>query len=184
MLNPVVEDARRLARQSRRHDDDRLHHLRGSHPSRDPADPRHPPDPAAHAVATAAAYYLKSFPTQGHDIRLDAVTVAAGAALGLACGAATRLGRAADGVAVARAGAVAALLWIAGMAARAGFEFWATHGGAGSVARFSRDHLITGADAWTAALLLMALAQVVCRLTVVRVRARRVTATGPISAVA
>lgn len=52
----------------------------------------------------------------------------------------------------------------------------------GSVARFSRDNLITGADAWTAALLLMALAQVVCRLAVVRVRARRVTATGPIPA--
>ncbi|MFE2138890.1 hypothetical protein ACFW9X_37900, partial [Streptomyces sp. NPDC059466] len=34
------------------------------------------------AVAAAAAYYLKSFPTQGHDIRLDAVTVAAGAAPG------------------------------------------------------------------------------------------------------
>ncbi|MEV6534333.1 hypothetical protein AB0M86_32905, partial [Streptomyces sp. NPDC051639] len=34
------------------------------------------------AVAAAAAYYLKSFPTEGHDVRLDAVTVAAGAALG------------------------------------------------------------------------------------------------------
>ncbi|MCX4574349.1 hypothetical protein [Streptomyces sp. NBC_01571] len=134
------------------------------------------------AVASAAAYYLKSFPTQGHDVRLDAVTVAAGAALGLGCGAATRLGRASDGVAIARAGAVAAVLWIAGMAARAGFEFWATHGGEGSVARFSRDNLITGADAWTAALLLMALAQVVCRLAVVRVRARRITATGAIPA--
>ncbi|MFD8421410.1 hypothetical protein [Streptomyces sp. NPDC059668] len=68
------------------------------------------------------------------------------------------------------------------MAARAGFEFWATHGGADSLTRFSRDNLITGADAWTAALLLMALAQVVCRLAVVRVRARRVTATGAIPA--
>lgn len=126
------------------------------------------------AVAGAAAYYLKSFPTQGHDLRLDVVCGVVGAALGVACGAATRLSRASDGVAFARAGALAALLWIVGMASRFGFEYWVDHGGSGSVARFSRDNLITGSDAWTAALLLMALAQVLGRLAVIRVRASRV----------
>ncbi|MFC4030276.1 hypothetical protein ACFO3J_02190 [Streptomyces polygonati] len=129
------------------------------------------------AVLAAAAYYLKSFPTQGHDVRLDVVGVVAGAVLGLACGAATRLSRGSDGVAFAKAGAVAAALWIAGMVSRAGFEYWATHGGAGSVARFSRDRLITSSAAWTTALLLMAFAQVLCRLAVVRLKARQISAT-------
>ena len=132
------------------------------------------------AVAAAAAYYLKSFPTQGHDVRLEVIGVVAGAVLGLGCGAATRLSRASDGVAFAKAGAVAAFLWIAGMAARAGFEYWATHSGAHSVTQFSRDNLITGSDAWTAALLLMALAQVLCRLAVVRIKARQTSATAPV----
>lgn len=130
------------------------------------------------AVAAAAAYYLKSFPTQGHDVRLEVAGAVAGAVLGLGCGAATRLSRGSDGVGFARAGALAASLWIVGMASRAGFEFWASHGGSQSVTQFSRDNLITGSDAWTAALLLMALTQVVCRLAVVRTRARRITATG------
>ncbi|MEL3947288.1 MULTISPECIES: hypothetical protein [Streptomyces] len=128
------------------------------------------------AVAAAAAYYLKSFPTQGNDLRLDLVGVLVGGVLGVACGATTRLSRDSDGVALAKAGAAAAVLWIAGMAFRAGFEIWATHTGSTTVARFSRDNLITGSAAWTAALLLMALAQVLCRLAVVRLKARRTTA--------
>ncbi|MEU9337705.1 hypothetical protein AB0D49_31835 [Streptomyces sp. NPDC048290] len=127
------------------------------------------------AVAAAAAYYLKSFPTEGHDVPLYATTLLIGAVLGIACGATTRLSRSADGVAFAQAGAVAAALWIVGMASRAGFEYWADNGGATDIARFSRDNLITGAAAWTAALLLMALAQVLCRLAVVRLRTHRLT---------
>ncbi|WP_042381889.1 hypothetical protein [Streptacidiphilus melanogenes] len=126
------------------------------------------------AVAAAAAYYLKSFPTQGHDIQLDVAGVLVGAALGAACGAATDLSRVVDGVAVARAGVIAAALWIVGMASRAGFEFWATHSGSSTIASFSRSNLITGSAAWTAGLLLMALAQVLARLAVVRAKARRV----------
>ena len=134
------------------------------------------------AVAAAAAYYLKSFPTEGHDVRLDVIAVVAGAVLGLACGAATRLSPGSDGVAFAKAGAVAAFLWIAGMASRAGFEYWATHSGSHSIAQFSRDNLITGSAAWTAGLLLMALAQVLCRLAVVRFKAHQVSATAPVPA--
>ena len=33
------------------------------------------------SVAAAAAYYLKSFPTQGHDVRLEVIGVVAGAAV-------------------------------------------------------------------------------------------------------
>jgi hypothetical protein len=124
------------------------------------------------AVAGAAAYYLKSVPTQGHDVLLDVVCVAVGALLGAGCGLATRFVRDGGGFLVAKAGVIAAVLWIAGMAARTGFEYAATHGGAHAIADFSRSNSITGADAWTAALLLMALAQVLVRLATVRVRAR------------
>ncbi|MEV5775143.1 two-component sensor histidine kinase [Streptomyces antimycoticus] len=57
--------------------------------------------------------------------------------------------RGSDGVALAKAGAVAAALWIVGMASRTGFEYWAAHGGSTTVAQFSRDNLITGSAAWT-----------------------------------
>ncbi|MFE2044778.1 hypothetical protein ACFXAZ_28440 [Streptomyces sp. NPDC059477] len=134
------------------------------------------------AVAAAAAYYLKSFPTEGHDVQLYGATVLVGAILGITCGATTRLSRATDGVAFAQAGVVAAALWIVGMASRAGFEYWASHSGATDIARFSQDHLITGAAAWTAALLLMALAQVLCRLAVVRIRTRQLTSGARVTA--
>lgn len=127
-------------------------------------------------VAAAAAYYLKSFPTAGHDVRLYVVGAVVGAVLGLACGAATLMSRGSDGVAFAKAGVAAAALWIAGMLLRSGFEFWSAHSGAEHIARFSRDHMITSSDAWTVALLLMAFAQVLARLIVIRTRARRVTA--------
>ena len=124
------------------------------------------------AVAAAAAYYLKSVPTQGHDVLLYVVCVGAGALLGVGCGLATHLRKDREGFLIAKAGAVAAVLWIAGMAARTGFEYSATHSGAHAIADFSRSNSITGADAWTAALLLMALAQVIVRLVTIRVRAR------------
>jgi hypothetical protein len=123
-------------------------------------------------VAAAAAYYLKSVPTQGHDTLLYAVCVGAGALLGAGCGLTTRFVKDREGFVVAKAGLVAAVLWIVGMAARTGFEYSATHSGAHAIADFSRSNLITGADAWTAALLLMALAQVLVRLVTIRARAR------------
>jgi len=105
------------------------------------------------AVAAAAAYYLKSFPTQGHDVRLYVIGVVAGGALGVACGATTRLSRAADGVAFAKAGALAAALWIVGMASRTGFEYWATHSGTHHRAVQPRqpDHQLGSLDHRTAA---------------------------------
>lgn len=123
-------------------------------------------------VAGAAAYYLKAVPTHGHDVLLDVLCVAAGALLGLGCGLFTRFAKDGEGFLVAKAGLAAAVLWVAGMAARTGFEYAATHGGAHAIADFSRSNSITGSDAWTAALLLMALAQVLARLATVRVRAR------------
>ncbi|GAA1250737.1 hypothetical protein GCM10009665_46760 [Kitasatospora nipponensis] len=124
-------------------------------------------------VAGAAAYYLKGIPTEGHDVQLDLLTALAGALIGVGCALTTRLKRGSSGV-VAKAGLLAAALWITGMLARTGFVYAVHHGYAVQIARFSREQLITGAPAWTAALVLMALAQVLARLLVLRVRAVRV----------
>ena len=123
------------------------------------------------AVGAAAAYFLRSLPAAGNDIALDLTLAAAGAILGIACALTTRLRRGADGVALARAGVVAAILWIAGVGARTGFALYAVHGGGPAIARFSSAHDITSSAAWVAALVMMGLAEVVARTATLRVRA-------------
>ena len=123
------------------------------------------------AVGAAAAYYLKSVPTVGHDLALDLALGALGMALGVLCGLTTRLFRDGEGVVIAKAGLVAGLLWIVGMASRTAFVYEADHGGAHAVDTFSRNNQITGSAAWTAALVMMALAEVVARMATVRIRA-------------
>ncbi|HEY1444881.1 MAG TPA: hypothetical protein VGF51_08270, partial [Acidimicrobiales bacterium] len=50
-----------------------------------------------------------------------------------------------------------------GTGGRLAFQVWATHGGGPSIAHFSAGHGITSTTAWTAALILMALSEVVVR---------------------
>ena len=127
-------------------------------------------------VAGAAAYYLHSVPTAGNDIVLDVTLVAAGAALGIGCALATRVWRGGDGYAMARAGGVAAVLWVVGIGCRMGFAFASSHGAGPAIARFSAAHSITSGNAWVAALVMMALAEVTARLVVLRMRASRLPA--------
>jgi hypothetical protein len=127
-------------------------------------------------VGAAAAYYLHSVPTAGNDIALDLTLAAAGAILGVACALTTRMRRGADAVALARAGVVAAILWIVGIGARMGFALYSSHGGGPAIARFSVAHDITSSAAWVAALVMMALAEVIARLVTLRVRALRLPA--------
>ena len=68
-------------------------------------------------VGAAAAYYLHSVPTAGHDVLLDVTLGSVGLALGALCALATRLRRGPGGVALAKAGIVAAVLWVAGLGA-------------------------------------------------------------------
>ncbi|MFI9729499.1 hypothetical protein [Streptomyces sp. NPDC052092] len=49
------------------------------------------------AAAAAAAYYLRSFPTEGHDIHLGVLGVLVGAILGIGCGPTTRVERGSGG---------------------------------------------------------------------------------------
>jgi len=64
------------------------------------------------------------------------------------------------------------------------FHFAATHGAGPAIAAFSIAHHITGSAAWTAALVMMALADVTARLVTVYLRGRRLTATPVIAAAA
>jgi hypothetical protein len=127
-------------------------------------------------VGAAAAYYLHSVPTAGNDVALDLTLAAAGAILGVACALSTRMRRGADGVALARASLVAAILWIVGIGARMGFALYSSHGGGPAIARFSIAHDVTSSAAWVAALVMMALAEVTARLVTLRVRALRLPA--------
>jgi hypothetical protein len=128
------------------------------------------------AVGAAAVMFLHSVPGGGSDIALDLLCLSAGAAMGAIGGLATRMRPGADGRPLGRAGVLAAGMWIAGVGARMVFYFAATHGAGPAIAAFSSAHHITGPAAWTAALVMMALADVTARLVVVYLRGRRLTA--------
>ena len=125
-------------------------------------------------VGAAAAYYLRSIPTAGNDLALDLTLAAIGAILGVACGLTTRLRRDTADMVLVRAGVAAAILWIVGVGCRMAFALYSTHGGGPAIARFSIAHDITSSQAWVAALILMALAEVIARLVTIRVRAHQV----------
>jgi len=128
------------------------------------------------AVGAAAVFFLHSVPGRGNDIPLELICASAGAVMGALAGLATHLRRSGDGPVLGRAGWLAASLWITGVGARMVFAFAATHGAGPAIARFSAGHQITGAGAWVAALVMMALADVLTRLVVLFVRGRRLAA--------
>ena len=133
------------------------------------------------AVAAAAVMFLHAVPGGGSDITLDLLCTSAGAAMGAIGGLATRLRPGPGGLPLGRAGTLAAGMWIAGVGARMVFYFAATHGAGPAIAHFSIAHHITGPGAWTAALVMMALADVLTRLAAVWIRGRRLTA-APVAA--
>jgi hypothetical protein len=128
------------------------------------------------AVGCAAVLFLHSVPAGGSDLVLEAACVLAGAAMGGLGGLATRLRPGADGRPLGRAGVVAAGMWAGGVGARLAFAVAAGNGAGPAIARFSAGHHITGPAAWVAALVMMALADVLTRLAVVYLRGRRLAA--------
>ena len=128
------------------------------------------------AVGAAAVLFLHSVPAGGSDLALETAGVAAGAAMGAIGGLATRLRLGADGRPLGRAGVLAASMWIGGVGARLAFAIAAGSGAGPAIARFSVAHHITGSAAWVAALVMMALADVLTRLVVIYLRGRRLAA--------
>jgi len=118
------------------------------------------------AVGAAAVFFLSSssVPTRGNDVLLELALVAAGAAMGCLSGLFTHLRRDRDGLVWGHAGWVSASLWVTGMGARAAFVFAAANGLGPAIGRFSAAHDITSSKAWVAALVMMALADVLTRL--------------------
>lgn len=121
-------------------------------------------------VGYVAVTYLHGIPTGGNNLFLIVGCAAVGATLGALAGRYTAVTAGPDGMPLAKAGLVAAGLWILGTGARFAFEVYATHGGGPAIARFSGSHGIAIA-AWTAALVLMALCEVVVRTGVLAWRA-------------
>ncbi len=128
------------------------------------------------AVGCAAVLFLHSVPAGGNDVALELACVLAGAVMGAVGGLATRLRLSADGRPLGRAGALAAGMWVGGVGARLAFAVAAGNGAGPAIARFSIAHHITGSAAWVAALVMMALADVLTRLVVIYLRGRRLAA--------
>jgi hypothetical protein len=128
------------------------------------------------AVGAAAVFFLRSVPAGGNDLLLELACVTAGAVMGCLSGWFTHLRRDRDGQVLGHAGWASASLWVAGVGARMAFVVAATHGLGPAIGRFSAAHHITSAQAWAAALVMMALADVLTRLTVLFVRSRRLAA--------
>ena len=135
-------------------------------------------------VAAAALYYLHGVPSSGNDVLLDVALGGSGLVLGVACAASTKVWRAADGHSYAKAGALAAALWVIGLGSRLAFEEFWSHGGTHAITSFSVAHDITSQNAWVAGLVMMALAEVISRLVVIRIRGALTSKVGEPIAVA
>jgi hypothetical protein len=128
------------------------------------------------AVGCAAILFLHSVPLGGNDIVLELACVSAGAVMGVTGGLATRLRLGPGGRPLGRAGWLAAGMWVGGVGARMAFAVAAANGAGPAIARFSVAHQITGSAAWVAALIMMALADVLSRLVVIYLRGHRLAA--------
>jgi uncharacterized membrane-anchored protein YitT (DUF2179 family) len=121
-------------------------------------------------IAFTASHYLHGIPTAGHDLLLVAIFTAIGAVFGVFGGLLTRV-RGADGNAYIKATLSAAAFWVVSMGFRLGFAIWASHSsGITALAHFSAAHDITGSEAWTTALVLMAFGEVAVRLGIIVAR--------------
>lgn len=71
---------------------------------------------------------------------------------------------------MSRSGWVSGFFWVLGMGSRFAFIYYISHGGVSWVQQFSAQHAITSSEAWTVALLAMAVFEVCARSLVLAVR--------------
>jgi hypothetical protein len=121
-------------------------------------------------VAIAVANYLHGIPTAGNDLVLVAILAIVGGLIGVASGQSMTMRLGPDGEVLARTGWVSGFFWVLGMGSRFAFIYWITHSGAHSIAQFSAQHSITSGEAWTVALLAMAVFEVCGRTAVQTLR--------------
>jgi hypothetical protein len=121
-------------------------------------------------LAIAVGTYLNGIPTAGNDLVLLTVLALIGGVIGVLSGQAVQMRRGEDGEALARSGWKSAFYWVLGMGSRFAFLVWINNGGHATIANFSAAHAITSGEAWTAALLAMAVFEVVGRTAVLALR--------------
>lgn len=124
-------------------------------------------------LAVAVANYFHGIPTAGNDLVLIVAVALIGLLIGVASGQAVLMRRGEDGEVLARSGWASGLFWVLGMGSRFAFAVWISHGGAVTVGQFSAEHSITSAQAWTVALLAMAVFEVSGRSLVIAARRRQ-----------
>jgi len=128
-------------------------------------------------VVWAGFHYLHSFDLAGNDLALVAFLTIVGLALGIASAATTYMWRNDAGAVLGRVGFYACLTWIVGMGFRFAFALYASSSGGGrEIANLSRHHDISGGQAWTTALVMMAFAEVISRVVILQVRRVRLAA--------
>jgi hypothetical protein len=130
-------------------------------------------------VAGFVAVYLNGVPTAGNDLVLLIALALLGGMIGIGSGWTVHMRKHPDGVVTGRAGWASAIFWVLGMGSRFAFLIWINDGGASTIAHFSAQHSITSAEAWTAALLAMAVFEVLGRTAAQAVRWQRLLATAP-----
>jgi hypothetical protein len=130
-------------------------------------------------LAIAVVIYLHGIPTAGNDLVLAGALALIGGLIGLGSGYTVIFRRSDDGRVLFRAGWLSGIFWVLGMGSRFAFAYWASHGGSSSIASFSAHHSITGGEAWTLALLAMAVFEVLGRTAVLVVRRRELSSTPP-----
>lgn len=132
-------------------------------------------------VGIAVASYLHGIPTTGNDLVLTAALVLLGGTIGVASGQTLLMHRGADG-ALAHAGWLSGFFWVLGMGSRMAFLVWISHGGSSTITTFSAHHSLSSGEAWTVALLGMAVAEVAGRTAVIAARRRRIEGRGALVA--
>jgi hypothetical protein len=135
-------------------------------------------------VAVVGHSYLHSIPTAGNDLVLIVGLTTVGVVLGSLSGLTTRVWSDGGRYALVKAGPAAASLWVLGMGSRFAFIWYSSHLGSDAVTRFSIHHDITGSAAWTAALVLMALGEVLSRTGILVLRSRQALGRAPVDTAA
>jgi hypothetical protein len=124
-------------------------------------------------VGVAVANYLHGIPTAGNDLVLIGVLATLGLLIGVASGQTVQMRRGSGGQVLARARWLSGFFWVLGMGSRFAFLIWINNGGAATIGHFSAHHSITGGEAWTVALLAMAVFEVCGRSLLLAARRQK-----------
>jgi hypothetical protein len=124
-------------------------------------------------VGIAVMNYLHGIPTAGNDLVLVGVLALLGLMIGVASGQTVQMRRGSGDAVLARARWLSGFFWVLGMGSRFAFLVWINNGGAATIGHFSATHSITSGEAWTVALLAMAVFEVCGRTLLLAARRQR-----------